>query len=239
MSRYDDDDGQVDGDYVGAATMPTFARYRGEVPWGRANDAPWKMWGTTETFRAPLTTQPLSVGPIPAPRDTHQLGRVAYKRPESFRFLFHARIVEAPASPGPVVDGEFVNLTVVWEIITGVGRTQSIQDEFARVNWLYADGPAPTGRVKWLTQTNSPPLLEDTSGLVLTSTTPVQVIVGEDIQCRAFVHAFTPETWFTPGAVAVVEVTALFAPNVHQRPDWFHPDGPIEQVFPGDEIGGR
>ena len=68
----------------------------------------------------------------------------------------------------------------------------------------------------------------------------VNQIVAQDLQLQVTIVALTvADNVAAVGQDVVVEVSAFFAPKTHIRPEWLHPTAPIEQQFPGDEIGGR
>lgn len=184
---------------------------------------PWHMWGDTII----VTTR--NSGPIA----TGQLARINYGRPETWRFLFAAKLIAAPvigAGLSPVV-------SVAIDLIVGVGRSSmqlgSRENSVGMnlggfVNFVFAWPVAaqPPLNAKWATSTLSPPL-DDGEPLIVT---PVDHFSAQDVQASARVE-------FTGGGApdteeVQVEIHAYFSPNMHLRPEWF-----IEQ-FRGSEQGG-
>jgi hypothetical protein len=66
----------------------------------------------------------------------------------------------------------------------------------------------------------------------------VTEIVAQDIQLNVRAQIGISGALVGYPYNAVCEVTALFAPKTHVRPDWYR-EGPQEVQFPGGEVGGR
>lgn len=229
-----DDYGQHDGDrsYGGSP----FARQTGEQPWLRQSVPPWHMWGNSQI-----------IGPIDATASDEatvftpgQLVKVSYKRPETWQWVFHAKIVNTSAAAPGV--GATARITVHFDLILGVGRSQSILNDFDVFSWVWAGLiPPPIDHVMWAMSARTPPLNYRFTGAVWepdpTTIRDIAQFEAEDVQLSTRVDFF--QSGFEERPNATVEVSAYLAPRSHVRPDWFHPTGPIEQQFPGDEIGGR
>lgn len=243
LLRDDDDDGQIDGDdpvapFVGAArrvvvsrpiatparapqnfTSP-FATGQGEQPWLRGQLAPWHMWGTQETVRAdaPGFGTPVAV--------SQQLTKVSYKRPETWHWLFFARLISAPAAGL----AEQAALNIRFDVTIGLGRTSVTIPFFEFFSWLW--GPSanpPLTQVLWSVSSHAPP--RNFNGLV-NNPNVVDQIVAQDIQVNAVVSNNS-----SFAGTITAEVASFFAPKNHIRPDWFR-DAPAEATFPGGEVGG-
>lgn len=198
-----------------------------------AGASPWQQWGNTQLLTVPadLFTNP----------NVHEqqvtLLRVQYNRPETWRFLFSARIVSAPV----VGALEQANAGVWFELITGIGRSaMRIPFWVTLPSWTWNFGAAVPNLVFW---TNQAPT-SDVSVSVSSDVVPISVssqifsdlIVGQDISVVA--HAVFNSDAVAP-APAVIEVSGHFAPNVHVRPDWLQVDAPPSEQFSGGELKGR
>lgn len=244
MNRDDDDGyGQEDGDEsVGYAPASPFAKSMVAQPWLRGSTPPWHLWGTTQTVTTVLTATGARVG------STNQLLRINYKRPETWHFLFSARLISGPDNTATF----FSTIDVNWELTTGIGRSalrmhfeptptwNGIIPPFERFRFQW--GPVstafPVGAHIWSTQSQSPSRTFQGDG-PFTVSVPVTEIVAQDIQLQAQVIGITiPANVAAAGQPVAVELTAHFAPKNHIRPDWFLQKQPIETQFPGDETGG-
>jgi hypothetical protein len=202
-----------------------------------AGPSPWQMWGNTQV----VAVEPNAFTNPNANDKPTTLLRVNYNRPETWRFLFAARILNAPAA-GP---GEQGNLSVWFELYTGIGRSAIRLPFFVTLpGWTWLGGPtAAPNDIRWttkaLTSDVALTVTSDPAGVELsTSIVPVfsELIVGQDMT----VVAHPTFTTNIPGAVpANIEVSGQFAPNTHVRPDWFQVDATAGEQFPGGEIKGR
>lgn len=230
---YIDEHAQVDGDESGAANFTPSGLGQ---PWLRGGIPPWHMWGNS--VEVPLNAY---TSDSPLVSTAGQIVKVAYKRPESWHFLLGARIINAPTIDA---DNDAI-LTVNFDIITGIGRSQQQMPTFQTFNWKWrnsiAPAPPPT-TIIWCTSTKTPPLgyIFSAGEFIPDPSTQRDVLelVGQDIQvtCRAdfFMRGINEGEQST----AVVEVSAFLAPKTHVRPDWYV-KGPPEVLFGGDEIAGK
>ena len=206
--------------------------------------APWHMWGTS--VAVDTTDVPILSGAERAAA-TQQLARISYKRPDSFRFLFLAELLVVPSVP---TDGSTIQ--VDYDLIVGVGRSQATLGftgspgavestdastteffrGFCRFRWQAAGGSYGPPK-KWTTKVTSPVLDDTNTLLVLNDARVSDVIIAEDLQCRARLAA----AGTTSDPVRVM-VSAYFAPNVHLRPEWFTDREGNEPRFRGKEDGG-
>lgn len=162
------------------------------------------LWGSTDTvdFKSG----------VPSTGQSQQLVRIAYDRPETWRFLFVAEVVNSAAQAGGAV-----SVTVNFFVQTGVGRASSnlgqstIGRPFAALTpaLFAAGGPAGT---EWTSVAYSTPL--DPANTV--QNVPVDLIIGQNIQVGAQVTL--PVTAVLPISVLVA---AYFTPNVNVRNAWF------------------
>lgn len=232
MNRYEDDDGQVDGDAQPAASP--FATSMKAQPWLRAGQPPWHMWGNAQTVELVLPAGEASSATIKG-----QMSKVAYGRPETWHWLFTARAVSGDAAD----PGEPLQLQVTWELTVGIGR--AVQQNLGFDSWNFLWGAPlpdafPRGRLLWATETYGAPLNRTFFSLA-PATEPfnkITEIVAQDIQLNVratLVRAVLPGT----EKRAVIELGAQWAPVTHVRPDWLQLDVPPEAQFPGGEVGGK
>lgn len=166
---------------------------------------PWLMWGNSITQDV---TFPGGVG-VPSTVSTQQLIRIAYGRPEAWRFMFAAQILDAT-----VPNDASTNVTVDFDLTTGVGRSQVTIKKFERYVMLGAivsDFRMSTSVLGPIRSAASPVNPAEEALNVVT------VIPGQDIQLQARIQV---------GANTIVQkvtvrVDAYFTPNVHIRPEWF------------------
>lgn len=227
-----DDYAQVDGDASAAvAFVPNAA-----APWLREGVPPWHMWGNSQTLRVNAETTD-----TPAPVSSGQLVKVSYKRPETWHFLLSARIINAPEV---TLENELA-ITVFFDVISGVGRSQSQLLTFETFSWGWVQNqPPPYSKVLWTQQVQTPALrmvFDSDSGEYVDDPNSVRVfneLVGQDVQVNCRVAFFMRGINEGDQSFADVEVSAYFAPKTHVRPDWFV-QGPPEVMFPGAETQGK
>lgn len=247
MSQRDDDEGQVDGDASASAWYggAGFAQANGMQPWLRnIGEPPWHLWGNQQR----ITTKVETVGEIRF-GVTNQLVKLAYKRPETWHWLFSARLISGPENTATFFSRVFVH----WELATGLGRSSVLMKQGSETGdygqpafdtFSFQWGPTlprfPRGAHIWATTASAPSKIFAGDGPFTLATDGVDQIVAQDLQLNATVVALTvADNVAAVGQPVVVEVSAFFAPKTHIRPEWLHPTAPIEQIFPGDEIGGR
>lgn len=229
--HYEDDEAQVDGD----APVAFVSRNPGAgQPWLRGSMPPWHMWGNSVQIVITQFEQEAVLPPVV----TGQVIKIAYKRPETWHWVFHARILD------PAIRREFIQPITVelhWDLVLGHGRSQVTIPDFDHWRWAWTTSTMPTPTApKWATQTLTPSLFDsivDPIGPDAATRRQVLQIDGQDIQLNCRAHAFF-DSPILPGENITMEVSAFFAPKAHVRPDWFC-DGPVEVQYPGDEIGGR
>lgn len=188
---------------------------------------PWHLWGQTKTVELLATGAPALSG--------IQLARIDYKRPETWRFFFGVNFLGVDAAPAADVEFE-----VSFDVLPGVGLTNFDTKNatvlatppgqlcFAYFQFHLPAGSHPVGNIvtrRWTTSTRSP-VCDDSDN---TSRFPIDHVVAQNLQCQASVVQSTGG----PNVGAKFELTALFAPNVHLRPDWF------EHQYSGGELGGK
>ncbi len=224
---YDDDEGregeefaQVDGDSSGAAQ---FVPGGAGQPWLRGGMPPWHMWGNTQVIDLVSTG---AVGPPPV-FNSQQLCRVNYGRPESWHWIFMARILNASDAVAP----SLAAVVVVFDLIIGVGRSNIQLPDFETFVINYP-GVAP--RTPFYSTQAIGPNRTLTPGPGGPIANLITEFPAQDIQVATrtvFAHS-------AAGEAAKIEVSAHFAPKNHIRPDWFR-DGPPELQYGGAEIEGR
>ncbi len=237
--------GQVDGD---DAPMANFTPTGGGQPWLRAGMTPWHMWGNSQVLETIVQDSSAAT----RTNTPGQLVKISYKRPETWNWLFAAKLVSGPDSP--------VNETqieVAFDLMIGIGRSAILlqsagvnQDKaFEQFFFQWGPvGPFPRGAQLYSTQVLAPnrtlrtdaPFPDQTGNAVAgnQSASPIDQIVAEDINLACRLIALAPPGSASIGKKVSVEVSAQFAPKTHIRPDWYL-NAPPEQVFPGGETEGR
>jgi hypothetical protein len=194
------------------------------------------MWGTRNVVEIPAITAAAD------PQTTfgsQQLARVNYGRPETWSFLFLARIIAAPDA-GLLT----VNIAVDFNLIVGLGR--SIADlpgaspfntparGFCRFVFSYTGAATGiVGQTLWTTAVRTPNLEAGAAEIQSLDRIPAQ-----DIQCEARCAAFANGTP-APAGLVQVDCGSWFAPQTHVRPEWFR-DTPGDGLrFRGVEHNGK
>jgi hypothetical protein len=241
--NYQDPDAQVDGE--GMDPRSPFATNMRSAPWLQAMP-PWHMWGNTERLTVPVET-------TEAPRagSVQQLIKISYKRPETWHWLFKARLVSGPDNTAAF----FTRIFVRWNLIAGIGRSTILMvgefrpppapnidlRPFERYifQWGPVDTAFPRDATIYTTQANSPPREFQGDGPFPDTGPAIAQIVAQDIQLSANIVALTHEDNVAAvGQPVTVELSAQFSPKTHVRPDWMQLDAPVEAQFAGAETGG-
>jgi hypothetical protein len=190
-----------------------------------AGIAPWHMWGNTQTMTA--ANSPATQA---AQATTSQLVRIGYKRPETWHWLFAAKLLSGPDMGA----GNHASVQVFFDLTVGIGRSMIRIPGFESFVFRW-DGPAPGGTFPQDRQLYStscigpnrifvnPPGVPTPSEIVSST---IDEIVAQDLQlsCRLFFDITGGGS--TP---VVVEVQAQFSPKTHLRPEWHM------HLFPGAE----
>lgn len=181
---------------------------------------PWHMWGNS------LVIGPAVAGGGAAASQAvqQQLIRVGYRRPETWHWVFGAKLLAGPNLP---LLGNQATVLVLFDLTLGIGRSNILIPGFE--SYLFAwSGPAnaPIGELKYSTQVFGPNRIDNPVASEIRDNTIAEV-VSQDIQlgCRV-IHQST-----TAGSTATVEVHAQFAPKTHVRPEWYR----TPARFPGAE----
>ncbi len=179
---------------------------------------PWHMWGGLVNFNATTTTPGFTF------TKTQQLCRVEYHRPESWRFLFFARLLGSENHSPAIFQVDF-------SIIPGVGRGSLNLQPFETFKFKLPIGPLPAGAVEKWSSSVVGPVRDDTLPVPPDVPQPnvVDSFVAQDVQISV-----TGSVVLTvPGDTLQAEMGCLLAPWHHARPDWqLH-------NFSGEELGGR
>jgi hypothetical protein len=216
--------GQFDGDAPRGSNP--FATQFGQQPWMRGSVTPWHMWGTVETLTIPIE------GALTTFR-TQQLSRVNYRRPETWHWLFFARLLQGPTLAG---EGNNAGASVFFDVTVGLGRASVTLPGFEAFafRWTSPSPPPPPDEPKWSTTALRPergfPPGDEPDYTIFQ-------MVAEDIQCSCRVGVGADI--FPQAVPVIIEVGAFFAPKNHIRPDWLLIDQPMESQFPGSEIAGK
>ena len=190
---------------------------------------PWHLWGSSKQAQVTvggLGNVPFNVG---------QLAKIAYGRPDTWRFLF-----------GLTIDGSTnvnaagtITLVVDFSVLAGIGRSTLLMPSFVNpaspgfCQFVLSGTAAQlVGRTVWTSKVQAPENLN-------TNWRPeFDTLVAEEIQSGAIVGA---AAGITPIAGSKLNVTvhAYFAPNTHVRPDWFTDHKGDNSRFLGNEAGGK
>lgn len=179
---------------------------------------PWHLWGDSKLL------EPISGGGALSPTvSSNQIVRVNYGRPETWRFLFAAKLLGGIGPGGsPVNPG---NVVVTFNVTTGVGRQSVTLNAFEQYKFQWN---ALAQAQKYSTDVIGP-ARDDSAAPLVDNNNRIDLVSGEDIQVDASAILTTNQV----GDTVQVQVYAFFTPNVHTRPEWH------EQRFPGDETEGR
>lgn len=187
-----------------------------------AGVSPWHMWGGSQVMAVPESAGGVSSPLIPTPG---QICRLSYGRPETWHWIFSCKLL---AGPDTAVVGEHVNLSVLFDLTIGIGRSVIQLPAFETFFFNWNDGAAfPQDRLIWSTQTNGPNRSFRTGGGEVSSIPSIcSEFVAQDIQCN--VRIFLQELSI-PSTPVTLELGAMFSPATHLRPEWHL------HTFPGGE----
>jgi len=179
---------------------------------------PWHMWGGLVNFEAATTTPGFNF------TKTQQLCRIEYKRPESWRFLFFARLLGSDNHSPAVFEVNF-------NIIPGVGRGSLNLQPFETFKFKLPIGPLTGGAVEKWSSSVVGPVRDETLPVPPDVPQPniVDSFVAQDVQ----VSVTGSVVLTVPGDTLQAEMGCLLAPWHHARPDWGM------RNFAGEELGGR
>lgn len=182
----------------------------------RKGPPPWHLWGDTKNVVVEMSLLSLEY-------QTQQLVRISYGRPETWDFMFGARIINFDP------DDTAGEIEVFFDVTVGVGRSQFTMPGFEHFMWFWTVAPSPLNQPLYSTEVIAPQRIPMPPAVA-----PVDNRIGEitaqDIQVSARVL-------YTGGVVvpkrATVEVTSFWAPRAHIRPEWWKGE------FPGGEDNGQ
>ena len=177
----------------------TVAWSRHRMP-GLVRNPPWLMWGNSQTIELNQTN------PNTNPKVSGQLVRIAYARPENWRFLFYAQIIEVRGLGNATLDINF-------NVQPGLGRSQVTLLGFEHYHFNIT-GPTNNGLTAYSTSVVGPP--RSNVGTPVALENIISQFPGQDIQVNVDItlSALTTQD-------VVVRVDAYFTPNVHIRPEWY------------------
>lgn len=182
------------------------------------------MWGNTQTFTVPNAGGFF----LPSTQNGGQLIKTSYGRPETWQWVFAAKLLQGPTLGDVPENGQ---VSVAFNLTIGIGRSNLIIPNFERFSWSWGAFSAPPLSV--VNFSSSVYGNRAFPGSVVTDPLEGRVvnqIVSQDIQLEAIVS--NQSTNVIDSTPVVVEVTAMFSPQHHFRPEWF-----LDR-FPGGEHGG-
>ena len=121
--RYDDDErvgedfGQFDDD-GGPQPIANFVPAGAGQPWLRGGMPPWHLWGNSQRIVAPVQDSSLAA----RTNSPGQLVKISYKRPETWHWIFAAKLLSGP--DGTVT--EQLQVEVAFDLTIGIGRSNII-----------------------------------------------------------------------------------------------------------------
>lgn len=180
--------------------------------------APWAMWGNSQTVEL--------VGLAGTQTNaTTQIVNVQYGRPETWNFLFTAKLLSVQPDVLPT------GVNIFFDVAIGLGRSQTTIQAFEtyQFSWLAGAGSVLVGKTYRTTSVIVPFRGAFSSAADPYPTVPntIDHLVAQTIQVDARV-TMAPAL----GERLVFELGAYFAPQSHVRPEWF------EGRFPGGEDNG-
>lgn len=171
---------------------------------GKVLNPPWLMWGNSQVidFDANILGTG-GEGGVDVP-SSGQVARIDYGRPETWRFLLSAKLlnVNSASETGPTIQ-------VTFDINIGVGRSQVWLTEFEQYTF---PSPMLNGQMIWSTSVLGPPRIAGEDPAL----NRVELLTAETIQVAARANFSN----FTSTDHVQIEVTAMFTPNTHIRPEW-------------------
>lgn len=174
---------------------------------------PWHMWGNRLDLVCNHTL-------VLRPETSTQIVKLAYGRPDTWKWLFVAQIVQAD-----ILD-EAGRLRVSWDLITGEGRSLVQIPDFEVFRFVWLAGSIPLNLPKW-SQQAAAPARDDTA---VTVPNFVDSLATQDLQLNVRC-LYTDAT--TPIQNLTVRLDAYFAPVNHFRPEW------LQGRFRGKENDGK
>lgn len=170
--------------------------------------SPWHLWGNSIQVNIDSATSTL-----PGRANTQQLVRVAYGRPDTWRFLLASTLISASDTSLSPWSGEQVDILVRFHLQVGIGRAMLSIPDWAVIRWSYQPTP-PSNETLWTSFARD--RYADIKS-TLSTPTPVDQIVAQDLQLSAEINVLTAATHAVSASLAV---QAFFAPSTHYRPDW-------------------
>ncbi len=178
--------------------------------------APWHLWGGTKTLVCPYT------GIFSTTVVTEQTNKISYGRPETWNFLFFAKVIEQTLAVVPSTVS--ASLDLYFHLTVGIGRSSTTIENFEHYEFGAAPGSSLVGQIRYSTMVIAPARTASS-----TDRNEITEIVAQDIQMNVNgVYDFGE----THGDSAKVEVATYFAPMTHIRPEWF-----LRQFSGGEENG--
>lgn len=175
----------------------------------RQLNPPWLMWGDSKQLEF---TAPVGVGEGVDLPPTGQIIRVDYGRPETWRFLFFAQLLDV------AVTSEIIDVDVYFDLVPGLGRVQS-----TLLNFEHYRFPVPLQNYQQIWSTSVVGPLRDPDDDRALNRVELLTFQSLSVNARAIVNG--PNA----GDHLIIEVAAYFSPNVHVRPEWHN------GMFPGSE----
>lgn len=178
---------------------------------GKVLNPPWLMWGNSQVIDYDANILGAGEGGVVV-QSPGQVARIDYGRPETWRFLLSAKLLNVGSF------SEINSIDVFFDLNIGVGRSQVWLTDFEHYTF---PNPLHNNDMIWSTSVIGPPRLASDDPAL----NRVELLTAETIQVAARANFID----FNPTDHVQIEVTAMFTPNTHLRPEWFNGD------FPGGE----
>lgn len=212
----------------------------------QATVPPWHLWGNSAQAVVPPSS--LFVSDPSRTFVSSTIVKVAYGRPETWRFQYGAELVSGPT----VGIGITAETNIDFTLITGVGRAVmrrrlDLGRDIFNYRWgggITPESP-PVGLSTWINAMPSGMRTEDIVTDIATNTEVQRIdrgiatdhFVAETITVEATCNFIVSLPLPLPATLGplVLNLNFQLSPITHVRPDWYE----IEPVFAGGETEGR
>lgn len=170
---------------------------------GAKQNPPWLMWGNSQVIDHTFLGNGSPEGGLPVD-SPGQVITINYGRPETWRFLFVAKLQNVQT------DSEIAQVEVFFDLMPGVGRVTSMIRGFE--HYVFP-APLANDQMIWSTSVQGPLRNPD----ALDDSNIIQLFPAHSIQLAA--RALLID--FQANDTVQIEIAAHFSPNTHIRPEWF------------------
>jgi hypothetical protein len=175
---------------------------------GKILNPPWLMWGNSQVIDFDARILGAGEGGMMI-QSPGQVARIDYGRPETWRFLLSAKLLNINS------ESEVNSVEVYFDLNIGVGRTQVWLTDFE--HYVFPN-PLTNGQMIWSTSVLGP-LRDPTAS---PESNRVDLLTAQTIQVAARADFID----FNETDHVQIEVSAMFTPNTHVRPEWYNGEYP-------------